>query len=86
MSGGFRQALKVLESAYMKGTQKSEWSRELIWAEEQLPEIVEYYVWIVEEFNKRLDYREEQIQELTKIVVRGAQKQKISWDIDVSIQ
>ena len=40
----------------------------------------------MEEFNKRVVESEEQRQELTKIVARGAQRQKISWEIDVSIQ
>ena len=35
VSGGVRQALKVLRSAYMKGTQQSNWGRELRWLEEQ---------------------------------------------------
>ena len=37
VSGGFRQALKVLESAYMKCNQQRKWGRELRWVAEQLP-------------------------------------------------
>ena len=86
VSGGVGQALKALRIEYLNGTQQSNWGRELRWLEKQDPEIVEYYVWIVDEFNKGVEYRDERRQEMTKIVASGAQRQQISWEIDVSIQ
>lgn len=85
VSGGVMQVILVLRGAYMKGTKQSDWGRELRWLEDQQLKIVEYYVWSVEEYKKRVEHREEKIQELTKIVARGAQRQKISWEIDVII-
>ena len=85
LSRGVNQVLRKLGIDYMKGTHQN-WGRELRWLDKQCPYVIEYYIGIVEDRNKEVDYINEKRQEIIKIVARGHKRQQISWEINLSIE
>ena len=79
------QALKKLKNDHMKDTPQSERYREFRWLGRQWPEVVEYYIFVVEEINRKFKNRIVKGREMMKIVTDQANKVEISEMVNQSM-
>lgn len=86
VDGGVNKAVQELQNDYLEGTHQSNRDRERRWLKKKIQDIRKYYVWVVEEFNIRIEIRMKQKKEMNKIMASGAQRQQISWKILESLE
>ena len=57
MNGSVNKAMQKKQKDYLEGTQQSKRDIYRRWLKKKYQDIVKYYVWVVDEFNIRMEIR-----------------------------